>query len=125
MAGTYVSAHLYTDEAIRRCVESGVHSLEHCNLIQPETAQLAAAKGAVAVPTLVTYDKLASEGGKLGFPPEFGRQGRDMSARPAWNSLDDHAQGRARHGLWQRPARRDAPPPVGGVRHPRPRPAGP
>ncbi|MFN3672538.1 MAG: amidohydrolase family protein [Bosea sp. (in: a-proteobacteria)] len=70
MAGTYVSAHVYTDAAIRRCVEAGVHSLEHCNLIQAETAKLAATRGAVAVPTLVTYDKLASEGGKLGFPPD-------------------------------------------------------
>ena len=70
MAGTYVSAHVYTDEAIRRCVEAGVHSLEHCNLIQTETAKLAASKGAVAVPTLVTYDKLVSDGPKLGFPPD-------------------------------------------------------
>jgi imidazolonepropionase-like amidohydrolase len=70
MAGTYVSAHVYTDEAIRRCVEAGVHSLEHCNLIESETAKLAASKGAVAVPTLVTYDKLVSDGPKLGFPPD-------------------------------------------------------
>ncbi len=70
MAGTYVSAHLYTDEAIRRCVEAGVHSLEHCNLIKPDTAALAVSKGAVAVPTLVTFDKLASEGASLGFPPD-------------------------------------------------------
>jgi imidazolonepropionase-like amidohydrolase len=68
-AGTYVSAHLYTDAAIRRAVEAGVHSLEHCNLIEAETAKFAASKGAVAVPTLVTYDKLASEGASLGFPP--------------------------------------------------------
>ncbi len=53
---------------ICRAVESGVHSLEHCNLIQPETASYAAARGAYAVPTLVTYDKLASEGASLGFP---------------------------------------------------------
>ncbi|OYW68115.1 MAG: peptidase M38 [Bosea sp. 12-68-7] len=70
MAGTYVSAHVYTDEAIRRCVEAGVHSLEHCNLIEAETAKLAASKGAVAVPTLVTYDKLVIDGPKLGFPPD-------------------------------------------------------
>ena len=70
MAGTYVSAHVYTDEAIRRCVEAGVHSLEHCNLIEAETAKFAASKGAVAVPTLVTYDKLVSDGPKLGFPPD-------------------------------------------------------
>ncbi len=70
MAGTYVSAHVYTDAAIRRCVEAGVHSLEHCNLIEAETAKLAASKGAFAVPTLVTYDKLVSDGPKLGFPPD-------------------------------------------------------
>ncbi len=69
-AGTYVSAHLYTAEAIQRAVECGVHSLEHCNLITPEVAKLAAKAGAVAVPTLVTYEKLASDGPKLGFPPE-------------------------------------------------------
>ena len=69
-AGTYVSAHLYTDEAIRRAVECGVHSLEHCNLIASETAKLAAKAGAVAVPTLVTYDKLSSEGASLGFPAD-------------------------------------------------------
>jgi imidazolonepropionase-like amidohydrolase len=69
-AGTYVSAHLYTDEAIRRAVECGVHSLEHCNLIKSETAKLAAKAGAVAVPTLVTYDKLSSEGASLGFPAD-------------------------------------------------------
>ncbi len=69
-AGTYVSAHLYTDGAIRRAVECGVHSLEHCNLIQSETARFAAAAGAVAVPTLVTYDKLNEEAAALGMPAE-------------------------------------------------------
>ncbi|WP_348984729.1 amidohydrolase family protein [Devosia sp. J2-20] len=45
-AGLYVAAHVYTDKSIRRCVELGVHSLEHCNLIEPESARLAAQKGA-------------------------------------------------------------------------------
>jgi imidazolonepropionase-like amidohydrolase len=69
-AGTYVSAHLYTDVAIRRAVECGVHSLEHCNLIQSQTAEFAAGQGAFAVPTLVTYDKLFEEGEALGIGPE-------------------------------------------------------
>jgi imidazolonepropionase-like amidohydrolase len=69
-AGTYVAAHLYTDEAIARAVECGVHSLEHCNLIQPETARRAAKTGAVAVPTLVTYEALAKEGKTFGLGPE-------------------------------------------------------
>lgn len=65
-AGMYVSAHVYTDKAIARCVELGVHSLEHCNLIEPETAKKAAEKGCIAVPTLVAYDALAIEGEALG-----------------------------------------------------------
>ncbi len=65
-SGTYVSAHLYTDVAIRRAVEAGVHSLEHCNLITTETARLAATAGAYAVPTLITYERLAVEGASLG-----------------------------------------------------------
>lgn len=73
-AGIYVSAHLYTDAAIRRCVELGVHSLEHCNLIEPETAQLAAEKGCIAVPTLVAFEALHREGKQFGFgPAEFAK----------------------------------------------------
>jgi imidazolonepropionase-like amidohydrolase len=81
MAGTYVSAHLYTDESIRRAVECGVHSLEHCNLIEPETARLAAARGAVAVPTQVTYEQLKAEGGAMGFPPDSVRKVEVVRAR--------------------------------------------
>ncbi|HEY4203157.1 MAG TPA: amidohydrolase family protein [Devosiaceae bacterium] len=66
-AGIYVSAHLYTDAAIRRCVELGVHSLEHCNLITAETARMAADKGCIAVPTLVAYEALHLEGKRFGF----------------------------------------------------------
>ncbi|KOQ92743.1 metal-dependent hydrolase family protein, partial [Pluralibacter gergoviae] len=65
-AQTYVSAHLYTDDAIRRAVNAGVRSLEHCNLISPETAALAASKGALACPTLVTYEMLKAEGAQYG-----------------------------------------------------------
>jgi imidazolonepropionase-like amidohydrolase len=68
-AGTYVAAHLYTDEAIWRAIECGVHSLEHCNLIQPKTAKFARDRGAIACPTLVTYEYLKTEGASLGLPP--------------------------------------------------------
>ena len=68
-AETYVSAHLYTPEAITRAVQAGVHSLEHCNRIDAAAARLAAAAGCVAVPTLVTYEALAEDGPRFGFPP--------------------------------------------------------
>ncbi len=67
-AQTYVSAHLYTDEAIRRGIECGVHSVEHANLVTTETAKLMAEKGAVACPTLVTYEALKNEGADYGLP---------------------------------------------------------
>jgi len=69
-AGTYVAAHLYTDEGIRRAVECGVRALEHCNLITQRTAVFARERGAIAVPTLVTYDALAREGASMGFPAD-------------------------------------------------------
>ena len=69
-AQTYVSAHLYTPEAIERALGCGVHSLEHCNRIDAPTARLAAKAGAVAVPTLVTYEALAQDGPALGLPPD-------------------------------------------------------
>ena len=69
-AGSYVAAHLYTSEAIVRAVQAGVYSLEHCNLIDAPTAALAARAGAVAVPTLVTYEALAQDGPRFGLPPD-------------------------------------------------------
>ena len=68
-AQTYVSAHLYTPEAIERALHCGVHSLEHCNRIDAARARMAAAAGAVAVPTLVTYEALAQDGPSYGLPP--------------------------------------------------------
>jgi imidazolonepropionase-like amidohydrolase len=69
-AQTYVSAHLYTAPAIKRAVQCGVHSLEHCNVIDAEAAGIAAAAGAVAVPTLVIFEALAQDGARLGLSPE-------------------------------------------------------
>lgn len=68
-AETYVSAHLYTSPAIARAVDCGVRSLEHCNRIDPPTARAAAAAGCIAVPTLVAFEGLASDGARLGLLP--------------------------------------------------------
>lgn len=68
--GLYVAAHTYSDASIRRAVECGVKSLEHCNLITPETARLAAEAGAIACPTLVAYEGLALEGAAFGLNPD-------------------------------------------------------
>lgn len=65
---TYVMAHAYTPESISRCLEYGVRSIEHANLIDSATAELARNKGAFVVPTLSTYESLARRGADLGFP---------------------------------------------------------
>ncbi len=65
---TYVMAHAYTSEAIRRSVEFGVRSIEHANLIDEPTARFCAQEGAFVVPTLATFDALAKHGRELGFP---------------------------------------------------------
>ena len=65
---TYVMAHAYTPAAVSRAVRLGVRSIEHGNLIDRETAEQMAAAEAFLVPTLVTYEALARDGAKFGFP---------------------------------------------------------
>lgn len=69
-AGTYVMAHAYTPRAIARAVRCGVRTIEHGNLVDQEAAAVMAAHQAIAVPTLATYEALATEGASLGFPAE-------------------------------------------------------
>ena len=66
---TYVMAHAYTARAIARAVRCGVRTIEHGNLIDAETAVLVRKSNAYVVPTLVTYEALATEGAQLGLPP--------------------------------------------------------
>ncbi len=65
---TYVAAHAYTPDAITMAVENGVHSIEHGNLIDANAANAMKARGAVMVPTLVTYQAMAEVGEMLGLP---------------------------------------------------------
>jgi imidazolonepropionase-like amidohydrolase len=67
--GAYVMAHCHPPEAIRRCAELGVRSIEHATLIDQDGADAVAAKGAFVVPTLATIWALLEDGAKLGLPP--------------------------------------------------------
>jgi imidazolonepropionase-like amidohydrolase len=73
-ARTYVMAHAYNDESVRNCLESGVRSIEHGNLIDEETARLIAQAGAYLVPTLVTYEVLSEEGKSYNVPEDVIRK---------------------------------------------------
>jgi imidazolonepropionase-like amidohydrolase len=64
--GSYVCAHAYAAEAIKRAVTGGVRTIEHGNLIDEAGAKLMAQKGAYIVPTLVAYDALKRRGKDYG-----------------------------------------------------------
>ncbi|CAH0045896.1 unnamed protein product [Clonostachys solani] len=54
-SGKYVTAHAYTNEAIRHAVDNGVRGIEHGNFVNAETAQYLKEKEVVRTPTLVVY----------------------------------------------------------------------
>lgn len=67
--GKYVCAHTYGDEAVRRAVRFGVRTVEHCNLINRETAEIVRDCNAYVVPTLVCYEVTEEHGDALGLSP--------------------------------------------------------
>lgn len=68
-AGTYVTAHAYTSEAIRHCINNGVKGIEHGNFLDAETAAIMIEKGVYLTPTLITYDQMASPRWQGYLPP--------------------------------------------------------
>lgn len=59
-AGTFVTAHAYTPQAITQAMHCGVLGIEHGNLLDQATAELMAEKGAFLTPTLVVYATMGS-----------------------------------------------------------------
>jgi imidazolonepropionase-like amidohydrolase len=57
--GAYVMAHTYGAKVIQNCLNAGVRSIEHGNLMDEETAAMLAESRAYYVPTLTIYDLCA------------------------------------------------------------------
>ena len=70
-AGTYVMAHAYSPRAIQTCLNAGVRSIEHGNLLDTETARLIRKNGAYLIPTLSVYEALAREGKEAGMDADM------------------------------------------------------
>ncbi len=79
--GTWVTAHAYTPAAIRHAVENGVTGIEHGNLIDRETAEFMAAKGAWLTPTLVTYAAMGSDRYAGYLPPANSKKNKEVLAK--------------------------------------------
>jgi imidazolonepropionase-like amidohydrolase len=76
--GTYVMAHAYGVAAIRRCLDAGVRTIEHGNLIDAETARYVGEKKAYVVPTLATFEGSLDNAEKLNMSPRLVRQVTDI-----------------------------------------------
>ncbi len=63
---TYVLAHAYHPKSIANCLDAGVRSIEHANLLDEATAHRMAREGAFLVPTLITYEVFSERGEELG-----------------------------------------------------------
>ncbi|KAE8360468.1 hypothetical protein BDV27DRAFT_148672 [Aspergillus caelatus] len=77
-AGTYVTSHAYTPQAIQQAIRQGVKGIEHGNLLDEDTAKLMKEHGVFLTPTLVTYATMDSPefGGFL--PPASAQKNREV-----------------------------------------------
>jgi imidazolonepropionase-like amidohydrolase len=79
-AGLFVAAHAVTPEAIRRCVEAGVATIEHGYEVGEAELKMMRQRGVALCPTLAANEAMARYAGwKPGQPePERIRRGRTM-----------------------------------------------
>jgi imidazolonepropionase-like amidohydrolase len=84
---SYTAAHCHPASAVRRCVELGVRCIEHGTLMDDDTAQFVAEKGAFVVPTVVVIFALAELGRKLGFPA-YSQEKAEYAAKQAIHGLE-------------------------------------
>jgi len=75
---SYVAAHAYSPEAIAHSVTNGVRTIEHGNLLDQQTAELMAERGAYLVPTLIAYDAMGRRGPGLGVSSVSERKNREV-----------------------------------------------
>ena len=96
----YVVAHCHTDDGARRCLRTGVRSIDHCSIITEETARLiAAADGKTyAVPTLAVQEQIMRNGPELGLYGD-GLEKMKVVYSAAYKSLEYLQRAGARVGM--------------------------
>lgn len=66
---TYVMAHVYTDEGVRRCLQCGVRSIEHGNFADEETIASIGESGAFLDMTFISLVQRIESAAETGLPP--------------------------------------------------------
>ncbi|PIG82858.1 amidohydrolase [Aspergillus arachidicola] len=77
-AGTYVTSHAYTPQAIQQAIRQGVKGIEHGNLLNEATAKLMKENGVFLTPTLVTYATMDSPEFRGFLPPASAQKNREV-----------------------------------------------
>ena len=86
-AGKYVAAHCYADRSIINCVEAGVRTIEHGNLMTEVGAAAMKKAGAYLVPTLITYEMMQRLGEELALP-DFTKRKNIIALEKAYEALE-------------------------------------
>ena len=90
--GTYVMAHVYTDEGVRRCLRAGVRSIEHANFVSEDTVAMMAERRAFFDPTFISLvQRVESAGDDAAARPSSitsGRRSRGDSKSTAGRKHD-------------------------------------
>lgn len=96
----YVVAHCHSDDGARRCLKTGVRSIDHCTMITEDTAKLIAkADGkAYAVPTLAVLEQITQHGPELGMKPVSLAKAQEVREQ-AYHSLEYLYRNGARLGM--------------------------
>ncbi len=77
-AGKKTMAHAYTCRSIRNAVEAGITSIEHGNYLDEDTAKLIKKHDCWLVPTMATYEIMATRGEEFGIPGYFLRKMKEV-----------------------------------------------
>ena len=96
----YVVAHCHTDDGARRCLKTGVRSIDHCTMITEDTARLIVqAEGkAYAVPTLAIVEQIIQHGKELGLFDESLVKAKEAHAK-CYQSIEFLYRNGARLGM--------------------------
>jgi imidazolonepropionase-like amidohydrolase len=79
--GTYVMAHVYTDEGVRRCLRAGVRSIEHANFVSEETVAMMAEHRVYFDPTFISLVQRIESAGDTHLPDRIVSNLRQTVAR--------------------------------------------
>jgi len=82
-AGRVTAIHAEGEQGIANAIEAGADTIEHCNQLTPDLAEVMAIRGIYMVPTLTWFYTVAAAEEGPEFPADYVRKGRAMAEASA------------------------------------------